>query len=60
MLGILLTFVALGSIALGLPSAVVLSSTGFGFLTLGAAALFLGGSLLGYAAGLTRARAGSR
>ncbi|HZY91574.1 MAG TPA: hypothetical protein VFG07_02185 [Thermoplasmata archaeon] len=54
MLGLLVTFVALGSVALGLPTAIALSGPGVGYLALGSVGLFVGGGLLGYAAGARR------
>lgn len=54
LVGLIVTFIALASVALGLPSAVALSGGGFAFLTLGAVGLFLGGTLLGFAAGIRR------
>lgn len=54
MLGLLVTFVALVAVTLGLPTAVALSGPGFGYLALGSVGLFVGGGLLGYAAGARR------
>jgi hypothetical protein len=59
-LGLVLTFLALASLAVALPAAVTLSGSAFADLTVGAVGLLVGGGLLGYAAGRRRASRGSR